>query len=377
MATLKYKDPNTNTWKSLSGYIQLGTDVPIGAICEYASDDIPDDYLPCNGQSLLKTDYPELYSKIGDKYGNVDSTHFNLPNIEKRVVVGKSSVAPYDILGNTGGEEKHKLTESEMPSHTHNFNYGERLVAQKGFDYAVPDYANLTGKEITVSSAGEGQAHNNMQPYIVLNYIIKAKSSSYTLSKVIDNLDSNSSTDALSANQGRILNNAILNNSRLVSTYVLQNDSNIFTMSGLDIDRDGGIYDIYMQFQADSENDFAFGVRINGADSTTYNYSGVASNKDGSTFTNVYGKNANAFRLGAKRGNFVGFVKFTITKAAYSLSPRFMISSTSYSSGINSEFINGIFEPGEDINLTSLQFLNTTNNNNFIKTGTKIFVYKK
>lgn len=148
-------------------------------------------------------------------------------------------------------------------------------------------------------------------------------------------------------------------------------------MNGLDIDRDGGIYDIYMQFQVESPNDFAFAVRINGIDSTTYNYSGVASNKDGSTFTNVYGKNANAFRLGAKRGNYVGFAKFTITKAAYSLSPSFMISSTSYSAGINSEFINGIFQPDNEINLTSLQFLNTTNNNNFIKTGTKIFVYKR
>lgn len=148
-------------------------------------------------------------------------------------------------------------------------------------------------------------------------------------------------------------------------------------MNGLDIDRDGGVYDIYMQFQVDSLNDFAFAVRINGIDSTTYNYSGIGITRDNTTFSNIYGANVNAFRLGAKRGNHTGFARFTITKAAYGQSPRFMISSTSYSSGINSEFINGIFEPGNEVNLTSLQFLNTTNDNNFIKSGTKILVYKR
>lgn len=167
------------------------------------------------------------------------------------------------------------------------------------------------------------------------------------------------------------------NSSNLVATYVLPNDANIFTMNGLDIDRDGGTYDIYMQFQVDSSNDFAFAVRINGIDSATYNYSGIGITRDSTTFSNIYGANVNAFRLGAKRGNYTGFARFTITKAAYGQSPRFMISATSYSSGINSEFINGIFEPGNEVNLTSLQFLNTTNDNNFIKSGTKIFVYKR
>lgn len=168
-----------------------------------------------------------------------------------------------------------------------------------------------------------------------------------------------------------------LNSSNLVSTYVLPNDTNIFTMNGLDIDRDGGIYDIYMQFQVDSANDFAFAVRINGIDSNTYDYSGIGITRDSTTFSTLYGTATNALRLGAKRGNYSGFIKFTIIKAQYSQKPRFMISATSYSSGINSEFINGVFTPGSDINLTSLEFLNITNDNNFIKSGTKIFVYKR
>lgn len=387
MATLKYYNPNLDTWIASSGNVLLGSDIPVGVVLQFSGKDtmIPDGFLICDGSSLLRTDYPDLFNVIGTTYGSADNTHFNLPNIKGKTIVSlDSNDNDFNKLGKTVGEKIHSLTTDELPS------MDVHMTKNAWFDKGGLEAGGAANRRVVAGGAtggdtsyiigtvnGGNQPHNNIQPSFVQYTIIKAKKTSYNASKVIDNLDSNSSTDALSANQGRILNNAILNNSSLVSTYVLQDDSNIFTMSGLDIDRDGGIYDIYMQFQADSENDFAFGVRINGADSTTYNYSGVASNKDGSTFTNVYGKNANAFRLGAKRGNFVGFVKFTITKAAYSLSPRFMISSTSYSSGINSEFINGVFEPGEETNLTSLQFLNTTNNNNFIKTGTKIFVYKK
>lgn len=387
MATLKYYNPNLDTWIASSGNVLLGSDIPVGVVLQFSGKDtmIPDGFLICDGSSLLRTDYPDLFNVIGTTYGSADNTHFNLPNIKGKTIVSlDSNDNDFNKLGKTVGEKTHLLTKNELPS------MDVHMTKDAWFDKGGLEAGGAANRRVVAGGAtggdtsyiigtvnGGNQPHNNIQPSFVQYTIIKAKKTSYNASKVIDNLDSNSSTDALSANQGRILNNAILNNSSLVSTYVLQDDSNIFTMSGLDIDRDGGIYDIYMQFQADSENDFAFGVRINGADSTTYNYSGVASNKDGSTFTNVYGKNANAFRLGAKRGNFVGFVKFTITKAAYRLSPRFMISSTSYSSGINSEFINGVFEPEEETNLTSLQFLNTTNNNNFIKTGTKIFVYKK
>lgn len=375
MATLKYKDPNTNTWKSLSGYIQLGTDVPIGAICEYASDDIPDGYLPCNGQSLSKTDYPELYSKIGDKYGNVDSTHFNLPNIEERVVVGKSSSSPYDILGKTGGEERHTLTVNEMPVHNH---LSRAIVpgTASGFGDGFVGLTNSYSQDPNFSTAnsGGGKAHNNMQPYIVLNYIIKAKSSSYTLSKVIDNLDSNSSTDALSANQGKVLNEKI---NKLVKTYILASDANAFTIDGLDIQRDGGIYDIDIQFQQSITNATAVILNINNITSNNYDYAGIAVIGDRAP-SQQYMKQTGFYRLGALRGNYTAFCRLTIAEHQYSYT-RFALDSSMFSEGnaLDFEHITGQLTTTGNPNLTSITIACSKSTEKFIAGGTQVRIYKR
>lgn len=375
MATLKYKDPNTNTWKSLSGYIQLGTDVPIGAICEYASDDIPDGYLPCNGQSLSKTDYLELYSKIGDKYGNVDSTHFNLPNIEERVVVGKSSSSPYDILGKTGGEEKHTLTVNEMPVHNHLSRAAVPGTAS-GFGDGFVGLTNSYSQDPNFSTAnsGGGEAHNNMQPYIVLNYIIKAKSSSYTLSKVIDNLDSNSSTDALSANQGKVLNEKI---NKLVKTYILASDANAFTIDGLDIQRDGGIYDIDIQFQQSITNATAVILNINNITSNNYDYAGIAVIGDRAP-SQQYMKQTGFYRLGALRGNYTAFCRLTIAEHQYS-NTRFTLDSSMFSEGdaLDFEHITGQLTTTGNPNLTSITIACLTSTKKFIAGGTQVRIYKR
>lgn len=53
---------------------------PIGEICNIDVDSAPPGYLPCDGRSVLRSKYPELFKKIGTKYGAVDDEHFNLPN---------------------------------------------------------------------------------------------------------------------------------------------------------------------------------------------------------------------------------------------------------------------------------------------------------
>jgi hypothetical protein len=93
-----------------------------------------------------------------------------------------------------------------MPSHNHqSANYFEGSGGTSGV-WAVRSLANLTGYKDSSSQTGGDQPHNILQPYIVQNYIIKAKQSSGVVATVVDGLNSISATDALSANQGRILN---------------------------------------------------------------------------------------------------------------------------------------------------------------------------
>lgn len=197
---MKILDKTTQTYKEL--VLRPGGDtLPIGGIIAFASDTIPNGWLLCDGRAVSRTEYAELFKAIGTEHGSGNgSTTFNLPNPKGRTLVGKDSTdTDFNELGKTGGEKTHTLTVSEMPSHGHDFNYGERLVAQKGSDYAVPDYTNLTGKKITVSSVGGGQAHNNLQPYLAENFIIKAKNTVVAKGDVIQENGTASENNTYSA----------------------------------------------------------------------------------------------------------------------------------------------------------------------------------
>lgn len=185
-----------------------GDTLPIGAIMPFGSDTIPENWLLCNGQAVSRTDYQELFNTIGTNFGSGDGfTTFNLPDLRKRVPVGKDeNDEDFDTLGNTGGEKEHTLTIEEMPSHNHqSSNYFEGSAGTSGV-WAVRSLADLTGYKDTSSQVGGNQPHNILQPYIVQNYIIKAKQSAGVVATVVDGLNSTSATNALSANQGRILN---------------------------------------------------------------------------------------------------------------------------------------------------------------------------
>lgn len=67
--------------------------IPPGTVIYYLGDDIPNGFLLTNGASVLKTDFPLLYAAIGDKFGNVDDQHFNLPNTHHRFLEGTTNIA--------------------------------------------------------------------------------------------------------------------------------------------------------------------------------------------------------------------------------------------------------------------------------------------
>lgn len=136
-------------------------------IVAWPTDTPPTGWLICDGSAISRTTYADLFAIIGTTYGAGDgSTTFNLPNLKGRVIVGKDSAqTEFDNLAETGGEKTHVLTIDEMPAHTHT---AESQVGPAGGDGG-------TGKEQSgnTGSTGGGQAHNNLQPYMVLNFIIK------------------------------------------------------------------------------------------------------------------------------------------------------------------------------------------------------------
>ena len=186
-----------------------GDTLPVGAIMPFGSDTIPENWLLCNGQAVSRTDYQQLFNTIGTTFGQGDGfTTFNLPNLQGKVVVGKDeNDTDFDMLGETGGEKEHTLTIDEMPSHTHKLD--TRTSAGNVYDVVTTSSNTTSIGEVTTESTGGGEAHNILQPYQVQNYIIKAKQSAGVVATVVDNLNSTSTTDALSANQGKIINEKI------------------------------------------------------------------------------------------------------------------------------------------------------------------------
>jgi microcystin-dependent protein len=189
-----------------------GDTLPVGAIMPFGSNTIPENWLLCNGQAISRTDYQELFNTIGITYGSGDGfTTFNLPDLQGKIPVGlDENDTDFDTLGNTGGEKEHTLTINEMPSHNHQREQTGRALY---WDENLTEMGGLvSGVNVQISwnrdttNTGGSQPHNILQPYIVQNYIIKAKQSAGIVATVVDGLNSISATNALSANQGRILN---------------------------------------------------------------------------------------------------------------------------------------------------------------------------
>lgn len=202
--------------------------VPVGAGALWFTGAPPTNWLICDGSSLDTTTYAALFAVIGYTFGGSGS-NFNLPTFVGRFPMGAS-------VGSTGGEASHVLTPAEMPIHTHGVSdpththgvvdpthvhgqsphahaasqdphthtYAEPVTGQPGFTQGgalggiatgttsaaqpavsvaaatVPLNAAATGiaigaaaTGISIQAAGGGAAHNNMPPYLGVNFIIK------------------------------------------------------------------------------------------------------------------------------------------------------------------------------------------------------------
>jgi microcystin-dependent protein len=142
----------------------------------------------CDGQLLPISQNTALFSLLGTSYGGNGTTNFGLPDLRGRVPLHAASGQPgpglntYN-LGETSGEGTHALTAAEIASHVHTVSPlgsdDERTTDHPGNAYpavggvytTAPNSNAPMGAQVT-SPAGGGQPHGNLQPYLVLNYVI-------------------------------------------------------------------------------------------------------------------------------------------------------------------------------------------------------------
>ena len=151
--------------------------VPSGSLQAWAGiTGVPAGWLLADGRVLNIADYPVLSAVLGTRYGGNGATTFGIPDLRGRVAFGQLA-GTFGTVGATGGEETHTLTESEMPRHVHNTDTG--LVNAYGAGTPTPAAYSAGGLGFAYNTAyatsftGGGGAHNNLPPYIVVNYLIK------------------------------------------------------------------------------------------------------------------------------------------------------------------------------------------------------------
>jgi microcystin-dependent protein len=137
----------------------------------------PSGWLICSGQAVSRSTYSGLFAVISVQYGTGDgSTTFNLPNLKGKVPVGYDvDQDEFDAINEQGGSKTHTLTTSEIPAHSHTTHATQAAnTTATGGQNRLTTLAGTGGANTgTTSNTGGGGAHNNLQPYIVLVYIIK------------------------------------------------------------------------------------------------------------------------------------------------------------------------------------------------------------
>lgn len=171
-----------------TGVLPTAAALPPGIMLPYAGPTAPTGWLLCYGQAVSRTTYAALFLALGTTHGAGDgSTTFGLPDMRGRVPVGRDTMGGTAAgrmttagsgvdgatLGAVGGAETHTLTTPQIPSHTHGMS--QAMPAITNGAGAVSRASSNTADKLsgTSDATGGGGAHNNTQPSLVANYIIK------------------------------------------------------------------------------------------------------------------------------------------------------------------------------------------------------------
>ena len=155
----------------------------IAEIRIFAGNFAPRGWAFCNGELKPIAQNTALFSLLGTTYGGDGRTTFGLPNLQGRAPMhpGRGPGLTARRLGQQGGSETVTLTEAQMPSHNHTLrgtgSIGTEPSPQNNFwgentrrPYGAGNSAQLSSQ--TINNSGGSQPHNNMQPFLVLNFII-------------------------------------------------------------------------------------------------------------------------------------------------------------------------------------------------------------
>lgn len=152
--------------------------LPVGTIIMHAGTTAPENFLLCNGGHHFVADYPELAAALGGNFQtDPREGEFQVPDLRARMPVGLDTAITqgtdrFNALGKAGGEVTHTLTEPEMPKHTH-------TVRTRAGDAQVRAAAgsahHMNYQENVTSDAGGDLPHENMPPFLTVNFIIRAR----------------------------------------------------------------------------------------------------------------------------------------------------------------------------------------------------------
>ncbi|WP_428699395.1 phage tail protein [Stappia sp.] len=138
----------------------------------------------CDGQILPINQNQSLYSLLGTTYGGDGRTTFALPDLRGRtpIHVGTSNGGAHHGEGQKSGEETHTLAVNEMPQHRHLVEADSASGTTRspaghvlgGFPAGFADFSStsVTLRAGTLTNVGGSQAHDNMQPYLAVNFCI-------------------------------------------------------------------------------------------------------------------------------------------------------------------------------------------------------------
>ncbi len=154
-------------------------DAYVGEIRMFAGTFAPVGWLMCDGSYLQISQFEVLFSLIGTTYGGNGTTIFALPDLRGRVPLGYN---PEFALGQQGGAENVALSSGQLPSHSHNAKArnGTGGAPSPNNSYCAGSSLNQFSSAtpgnsmspMSIGSAGNGQQHSNLQPYLVVNFII-------------------------------------------------------------------------------------------------------------------------------------------------------------------------------------------------------------